>query len=77
LFQDIAGMTAAVDRISALESPAMQKGAEKFPLLDFCNPKVRAYLIRLIAKIVSKYGIGYIKTDYNVNSLQGIEHCEG
>ncbi len=42
-------------------------------LLDFRNPEVRAYLDRVIARLVSDYGIGYIKMDYNVDSLQGTE----
>jgi|HubBroStandDraft_6_1064221.scaffolds.fasta_scaffold46954_2 alpha-galactosidase len=42
-------------------------------LLDFRNPEVRAYLDQVIARLVSEYGIGYIKMDYNVDSLQGTE----
>jgi alpha-galactosidase len=42
-------------------------------LLDFRNPEVRAYLDQVIARFVSEYGIGYIKMDYNVDSLQGTE----
>jgi alpha-galactosidase len=41
--------------------------------LDFRNPEVRAYLDQVIARLVSEYGIGYIKMDYNVDSLQGTE----
>lgn len=42
-------------------------------LLDFRNPDVRAYLDRVIARLVNDYGVGYIKMDYNVDSLQGTE----
>jgi len=42
-------------------------------LLDFRNPEVRAYLDQVIARIVNEYGVGYIKMDYNVDSLQGTE----
>jgi alpha-galactosidase len=42
-------------------------------LLDFRNPEVRAYLDQVIARLVNDYGIGYIKMDYNVDSLQGTE----
>src|SRR5450432_959461 len=42
-------------------------------LLDFRNPEVRVYLDQVIARLVSEYGVGYIKMDYNVDSLQGTE----
>lgn len=42
-------------------------------LLDFRNPEVRAYLDQVIDRIVNDYGVGYIKMDYNVDSLQGTE----
>jgi alpha-galactosidase len=42
-------------------------------LLDFRNPQVRAYLDQVIARLVNEYGVGYIKMDYNVDSLQGTE----
>ena len=42
-------------------------------LLDFRNPEVRAYLDQVIARLVNEYGVGYIKMDYNVDSLQGTE----
>jgi alpha-galactosidase len=42
-------------------------------LLDFRNPEVRAYLDQVIARLVDDYGIGYVKMDYNVDSLQGTE----
>jgi alpha-galactosidase len=42
-------------------------------LLDFRNPDVRVYLDQVIARLVSEYGVGYIKMDYNVDSLQGTE----
>jgi alpha-galactosidase len=42
-------------------------------LLDFRNAEVRAYLDEVIARLVNDYGVGYIKMDYNVDSLQGTE----
>ena len=42
-------------------------------LLDFRNPEVRAYLDQVIERLVNDYGVGYIKMDYNVDSLQGTE----
>ena len=42
-------------------------------LLDFRNPEVHAYLDQVMARLVHDYGIGYIKMDYNVDSLQGTE----
>jgi alpha-galactosidase len=42
-------------------------------LLDFRNPEVRAYLDRAIDRMVNEYGAGYIKMDYNVDSLQGTD----
>ncbi len=42
-------------------------------LLDFRNPEVHAYLDQVMARLVNDYGVGYIKMDYNVDSLQGTE----
>ena len=42
-------------------------------LLDFRNLEVRAYLDQVIARLVNEYGVGYIKMDCNVDSLQGTE----
>ena len=42
-------------------------------LLDFRNPEVRSYLDDVIERLVNQYGVGYIKMDYNVDSLQGTE----
>ena len=42
-------------------------------LLDFRNPGSRAYLDGVMARLVNEYGVGYIKMDYNVDSLQGTE----
>lgn len=42
-------------------------------LLDLRNPEVRSYLDQVIARLVNEYGVGYIKMDYNVDSLQGTE----
>lgn len=42
-------------------------------MLDLRNPEVRTYLDQVIDRLVGDYGIGYIKMDYNVDSLQGTE----
>jgi alpha-galactosidase len=42
-------------------------------LLDFRNPEVTAYLDQVIDRLVSDYGVGYLKMDYNVDSLQGTD----
>lgn len=42
-------------------------------LLDFRNNDVRIYLDRVIDRLVRDYGVGYLKMDYNVNSLQGTD----
>ncbi len=42
-------------------------------MLDFRNPEVVNYLDGVIRRLVSDYGIGYIKMDYNVNSLTGTD----
>jgi alpha-galactosidase len=42
-------------------------------LLDFRNPEVTAYLDAVMARLVNEYGVGYIKMDYNVDSLEGTE----
>lgn len=42
-------------------------------LLDLRNPEVLAYLNQVLARLVDDYGVGYIKMDYNVDSLQGTE----
>lgn len=42
-------------------------------LLDFRNAEVRNYLDDVIERLVNEYGVGYIKMDYNVDSLQGTE----
>jgi alpha-galactosidase len=42
-------------------------------LLDFRNPEVRTYLDQMIERLVNDCGAGYIKMDYNVDSLQGTE----
>jgi alpha-galactosidase len=42
-------------------------------MLDFRNPEVRSYLDQVIARLVNEYGVGYIKMDYNVDTLQGTE----
>ena len=42
-------------------------------MLDFRNFEVTAYLDAVLARLVNDYGVGYIKMDYNVDSLQGTE----
>lgn len=42
-------------------------------LLDFRNPEVTAYLDQVIDRLVNSYGVGYLKMDYNVDSLQGTD----
>lgn len=56
-------------------------------LLDFRIPEVRTYLSDVVDRLVARYGVAYIKMDYNVDSLQGtdahadsvgqglLEHC--
>lgn len=41
--------------------------------LDFRNVEVRNYLDQVMARLVNEYGVGYIKMDYNVDTLQGTE----
>ncbi len=41
--------------------------------LDFRNPKVREFASATIDKLVNKYGIGYIKMDYNIEPGMGTE----
>jgi alpha-galactosidase len=40
-------------------------------LLDFRNPEVRSYLDGVVARLVNEYGVGYIKMDYNSDTLEG------
>jgi len=40
-------------------------------LLDFRNPDVRSYLDSVVERLVKEYGIGYIKMDYNTDTLEG------
>jgi alpha-galactosidase len=42
-------------------------------LLDFRNPDVRSYLDQVIERVVHDYGVGYIKMDYNTDSLLGTD----
>ena len=42
-------------------------------LLDFRNPEVRSYLDGIMERVVVNYGVGYIKMDYNVDSLLGTD----
>lgn len=41
--------------------------------LDYRNPKVREYADQTIDRIVSEYGVGYIKMDYNIEPGIGTE----
>ncbi|KAA6456636.1 alpha-galactosidase [Acidobacteria bacterium AB60] len=40
-------------------------------LLDFRNPEVRSHLNGVIERLVNEYGVGYIKMDYNTDTLEG------
>jgi alpha-galactosidase len=40
-------------------------------LLDFRNPEVRSYLDSVVQRLVTEYGVGYIKMDYNTDTLEG------
>ena len=42
-------------------------------LLDFRNRDVTAYLDQVIDRLVHDYRVGYLKMDYNVDSLQGTD----
>lgn len=42
--------------------------------LDFRNPEVRAYADSIIDRLVSEYGVGYIKMDYNIDAGPGSDH---
>jgi alpha-galactosidase len=42
-------------------------------LLDFRSPEVTRYLDRVIDRLVGDYAVGYLKMDYNVDSLQGTD----
>lgn len=42
-------------------------------LLDFRNPEVRSYLDNVVERLVNEYGVGYIKMDYNTDTLEGTE----
>ncbi|MDO4340240.1 MAG: alpha-galactosidase [Eubacteriales bacterium] len=41
--------------------------------LDYRNPEVRAYMDGVIDRLVREYGIGYLKTDYNIEPGIGTE----
>ena len=41
--------------------------------LDFSNPEVRKFADEVIDRVVGKYGAGYLKIDYNINSGLGTE----
>ncbi|ADU29373.1 glycoside hydrolase family 36 protein [Evansella cellulosilytica] len=41
--------------------------------LDYRNSEVVAYANRVIDRLVSEYGVGYIKMDYNINAGVGTE----
>lgn len=42
-------------------------------LLDFRNPEVRSYLDSVVDRLVTGYGVGYVKLDYNVDGLEGTD----
>ena len=41
--------------------------------LDHRNPAVRAHMDEVVDKLVRDYGVGYIKTDYNIEPGIGTE----
>ena len=41
--------------------------------LDFRNKKVREYTTSIVDRVVNEYGVGYIKTDYNIEGGVGTE----
>lgn len=41
--------------------------------LDFRNPAVADYATKTVDRLVSEYGVGYIKMDYNINGGPGTE----
>lgn len=41
--------------------------------LDFRNPRVREHATKVIDRLVTEYGVGYIKNDYNIESGIGTE----
>lgn len=41
--------------------------------LDYRNPEVRTYADGVVDRLVSEYGVGYIKMDYNINAGIGTE----
>ena len=41
--------------------------------LDFRNPDVREFATGVVDRLISEYGIGYIKTDYNIDGGIGTE----
>jgi hypothetical protein len=41
--------------------------------LDLQNREVRAYLDGVVDRLVTEFDIGYIKTDYNVDAMEGTE----
>lgn len=41
--------------------------------LDYRNPDVRAYMDSVVNRLVQEYGVGYIKTDYNIEPGIGTE----
>ena len=42
--------------------------------LDFRNEKVREYTTSVVDRVVSEYGVGYIKMDYNIDAGIGTEN---
>jgi alpha-galactosidase len=43
-------------------------------LLDFRNPEVRAHADEVVDRVVRRYGAGYLKMDFNVNTGLGTGH---
>jgi alpha-galactosidase len=44
-------------------------------LLDFRNSEVTGYLNQVIDRLVNDYGVGYLKMDYNADSLLGTDQA--
>jgi alpha-galactosidase len=45
--------------------------------LDFRNPEVREWMLDINTRLINNYGIGYIKYDYNIDLMQGVDSVSG
>lgn len=48
--------------------------ADEFYFLDFSNPKARAWMLDVITGLVEKYGVAFIKDDYNADMYYDVHH---